>query len=96
MITFVQVIEMIDKPIKKIRGITETGEYVEVRMKEIDKDNRSSIHTHSLDIRMSKFEGESMRIIYHQNVIKELSLAEIIDFLGIKFIKEEFDGKETT
>jgi hypothetical protein len=78
LITFIEVIEKIEEPIIKIRGINNKGEYVEVRLKGI-----------SLDVRVSKSEGEQMRMIYQQNLIKPLNLKEIIKFLGLMLPEKE-------
>ena len=77
-IKFVEVIEKIEVPIKKIRGITNTGEYAEIRL----KDN-------VLDVRVSKEEGNQLRVIFKQAVLGHLSIDEIIEFLDVEFIKED-------
>jgi hypothetical protein len=75
MVTFKKLIEIIDDSIKKIRGITENGDYCEVRLK-----------GKCLDIKCSKQEGYSMRCIYRTVVEGDMSIAEIIELLGITFI----------
>ncbi len=99
MIKFVKVIERIETPIVKIRGITSTGEYAEVRLKPIPYDLLYSkgVKVCSLDVRVSKEEGSNMRRIYQQDLIKYLSLDEVIKYLEIQ-IEEESDvtGQENS
>lgn len=55
-----------DKGIKKIKGHTEDGTYVEIRYKD-----------GYLDIRASNNEGISMRRLYSKKVNKELTIDEM-------------------
>lgn len=87
MIRFKEVIEIVQEPIKKIRGISESGDYVEIRLKNC-----------SLDIRASKQNGDCMRTLYRQELIKPLTIEEIIKYLGLEFISEEgnYEKKENS
>jgi len=88
MIVFKKVIEIYDKSIKKIRGIAETGEYVEVRLKKVYGANKE----YFLDVRVAKEEGLSMRFLYMKTVQENMSIKEIISFLDIKFLEEKDDS----
>jgi len=70
MIQLARIIEYINEPIKKISGISTTGEYVEIRV----KDN-------ILDVRASKEDGESMRILFKKELTEEESEKEILTII---------------
>ena len=71
-------IEIVNRDdIKKIKGYTEDGTYVEIRCKD-----------GYLDIRASKNEGISMRRLYSEKVNKEVTIDEMYRELNEFLAKE--------
>ena len=74
MIKLHRITEIIDDDIKEIRAITNTNEYISIRLQ-----------NKWLDVRATKIEGESMRTIYRDKIDKDMDIAEIIKYLNIIF-----------
>ena len=69
-----RIVEIVSDDITKIRCITTTDEYAEIRLKE-----------NWLDVRIGKMDYESLRCIYREKVCEDLCVNEIIKKLGIIF-----------
>lgn len=70
-----KIIEIVNSPIVKIRGLTSNNEYFEIRL----KDNW-------LDVRVSKSEYESMRCIYRDKVYENLTVHDVFEVLKISMM----------